>query len=72
MDKSENGEAVNDCPVCGDAPAATTEREWALFLGDKLVTRYDTWEAAVDSLAWYVSTYGEPSEPLTIGEVECR
>ena len=50
--------------------AATTDREWALFLGDKVVTRYETSEAAADSLTWYVETYGEPSEPLTIGEVD--
>jgi hypothetical protein len=54
------------------ARSAATERDWALFLGDKLVTSYDTREAAADSLTWYVETYGEPSEPLTIGEVDAE
>lgn len=60
-------------PLKGSArehPAATTEREWALFLGDRIVTRYETREDAADSMAWYIETYGAASEPLTIGEVD--
>lgn len=53
-------------------PHAATPREWALFLGERIVTRYETQDAAADAMSWYIDTYGSArlSEALSIGEVD--
>ena len=50
---------------------AAKRQEWAIYLGDKIVTIYDDKDTAADSLAWYLETYGSArlTDVLTIGPV---
>lgn len=47
-----------------------TTRLYAVMLGEKEVSRYDTREDAEAAIAWYVETYRETSEPLTVEDVQ--
>ena len=56
----------------GEAGAAgrdTAASRFELRLEDKTVTWYETLDEAEESMEWYVRTYGETTEPLTVVEV---